>query len=128
MWSNPPVVLYHGTFSDAANNILTGVNLAHSRNFLDFGPGFYTTTNLRQARFWSRLKAERFGQAPVVVRFMVSRDMLAALDVLAFVRGDPLAEDFWSFVYHCRYDSPGRNRWAMGESGQSCGTMLYTDQ
>ena len=69
---------------------------------IDFGRGFYTTTLEHQARSWAWRVAERYGGRPAVVFADVERDALAKLESLAFVRGDFYAEDFWSFVVHCR--------------------------
>jgi hypothetical protein len=45
-----------------------------------------------------------------VVGVDVDRDQLARLDHLAFVRGEPEAEDYWSFVIHCRSGAPDHGR------------------
>jgi hypothetical protein len=58
---------------------------------------------LTQARSWAwQLSVLRPGSAPAVVRFEVSRDSLAKLDTLWFVRGDVGADDYWSLIWHCR--------------------------
>jgi hypothetical protein len=103
-WRNQPVVLYHGTTVGAAEAILAdGVTIEGRRSDRDFGAGFYTTTLQRQARHWAWRRVEQeAGTEPAVVRFEVDRDELARLESLAFVRGDYEAEDFWSFVVHCR--------------------------
>ena len=50
-WTNQNPILYHGTTSAYAVAIVAeGVNLEFTRPLTDFGPGFYTTTNLTQAR------------------------------------------------------------------------------
>lgn len=108
-------VLYHGCLRKDATAMLTRIShtVGHPDN--DFGQGFYTTTLKRQAEDWAYLKHK--GQrlydrglpdfAPVVVRFRVPRARLAALESLAFVRGDFTADEFWSLVQHCRGSTRG---------------------
>jgi hypothetical protein len=83
----------------------------------DFGRGFYTTTLLRQALDWAEIKR---GKAPakskrsrdfmaVVLWFDLPRNRLAELQSLAFGRGDYDAEEYWSFVQHCRSSVPARS-------------------
>lgn len=76
----------------------------------DFGRGFYTTTNFDKARDWSHRQAQRMGGTPAVIRFDVSRNDLAQLDGLYFVRGDANAVDYWSFVQYCRTMGGDHNR------------------
>lgn len=46
--------LYHGTSSEAAAAIrANGIDLSYSRANLDFGKGFYTTTDYAQAQAWA---------------------------------------------------------------------------
>jgi hypothetical protein len=102
-WTNAPVRLYHGTSERDAQAIVAGdVNVA-GRDKTDFGPGFYTTTVERQARTWADRRAKhRARMRPAVVAIDLDREALASLAILAFVRGDFDADDFWSFVAHCR--------------------------
>jgi hypothetical protein len=102
-WTNQHVILYHGTVDANVPLILTGIDVHQSRVRTDFGQGFYTTIVVRQARSWAWHAAQRRpGTLPVVVCFTVHRDALAGLDCLWFVRGSFDADDFWSFVFHCR--------------------------
>ena len=49
--------LYHGTSKKAANNIKKhGVDLSYSRKNLDFGVGFYLTSDKGQAKNWAYRK------------------------------------------------------------------------
>lgn len=83
--------------------IADGVDVSLGQTSTDFGPGFYTTTLERQAQNWAyQLAQARPGETAAVVAVDVDRDGLAWLDTLAFVRGDFYAEDYWSFVVHCR--------------------------
>lgn len=101
--------LWHGTLQSYASDIQTnGVDLARSRYSLDFGRGFYTTTNRNQAEQWARRlhlnlpPADRTVNRPTLLRFSLSRDEVAALESLAFVRSDAAHGEFWAFVHHCR--------------------------
>lgn len=110
---NGPLTLYHGTLRTHARNMQRhGVNPALGRPGTDFGPGFYTTTCLLQARSWAWLLAAQQGGAAsgAVVELLVDRDALAGLDSLAFVRGHYDADDFWSFVFQCRQGAADHGR------------------
>lgn len=101
-WSNPPLSLYHGTSDAAAQRIGQGppsVSVG-SRN-VDFGKGFYTTTNRHQAANWARMRTQRSGGLAVVIEFAADRDALAGLEVLVFVLEDA-STGYWDFVEHCR--------------------------
>jgi hypothetical protein len=111
LWSNQPLILYHGTLDIHVFSILRGVDVSDGRNDTDFGRGFYATTVERQAHSWAlRKAARRSGARPAVVRFVVGRSELAQLDSLWFVRGAFDAEDFWSLVFHCRNGGRGHLR------------------
>ena len=116
VWSNGALILYHGTLLPHAQAIQrSGVNPARGRPGTDFGPGFYTTTLLAQARSWAWLLANT-GSPPrqgAVVELSVNRDDLAPLDTLAFVRGHFSAEDYWSLVFHCRQGATDHGRGAV---------------
>jgi hypothetical protein len=102
-WINQDIVLYHGTLTKYVSAITRGIAVALGKRFTDFGPGFYTTTWLPQAQMWAaEMAATTPGTVPAVVRIEVSREKLALLDTLAFVRGDFHADDFWSLVHYCR--------------------------
>jgi hypothetical protein len=79
---------------------------------VDFGRGFYTTTFERQAFQWAEdayRKKYKYGKPkdpPAVLRFRVDLDDLASLENLAFVRGSPDNDLYWSFVMHCRASTP----------------------
>jgi len=110
LWSNPAIMLFHGTTKNWVTSILGGVNVGRALATADFGRGFYTTTKEAQAWRWARLKAARFNLNPAVVRFTVDRDDLAKLAFMAFVRKDSSATDFWNFVRHCRLGGPNHSR------------------
>lgn len=57
---NLPETIYHGTISIYRNSFEhKGINLKHGFNYVDFGPGFYTTSNREQALTFAQRKAKR---------------------------------------------------------------------
>lgn len=110
-WTNQTVRLYHGTTTAHAASITrSGVRIGLGNPKADFGRGFYTTTIERQARSWAWQLANRRRVSPLVLYADLEREALAGLDSLAFVRGDFDAEDYWSFVTHCRSGADGHSR------------------
>lgn len=123
-WKNDPITLYHGTDDLAAKAITTaqppfshGIDINRCSRLTDFGQGFYTTTNLHQAKNWAnvryRLSIQKPGQPTparaVVLKFDVDRDDLGSLHSMAFVV-EPTqgGGDFWDFVRNCRHGRPHR--------------------
>ncbi len=106
---NTHMVLWHGCVNTHAQGIeANGIDLSRSRNALDFGRGFYTTTDRGQAVRWARRKhanlspVDRKVMRPAILEFHVPLNHLAVLQSLMFVRGDIRHEAFLSFVHHCR--------------------------
>jgi hypothetical protein len=101
-WTNGPREVYHGTDLTSGAAILPvggphAISLAPAGAFSDFGPGFYTTTNLQQARQWANQRVRRLGGAAVacVATFQLDRTALGSLQHLAFVTDD---SDFYDLV------------------------------
>jgi len=113
-WSNQEIVVYHGTVDTFAAVILSGpIRISLGKPNTDFGPGFYTTTLQRQAQMWAaQISATRPGTSPAVIEITIKRKTLAALESLAFVRGDFDADDYWSLVHHCRKGALNHGRTA----------------
>jgi hypothetical protein len=110
-WTNQLLTLYHGTVDVYVQSILGGVNVSRGRPHTDFGRGFYTTSIERQALSWAWQLSQRLpGTLPAVICFDVSRDDLADLECLWFVRGSFDADDFWSLVFHCRTGGGNHSR------------------
>jgi len=110
-WRNGPLTLYHGTVLKHWREISRdGVRVDRGRTGTDFGPGFYTTADRVQAGHWTVALTRRFAEPAVVLWAELDRDLLASLDCLYFVRGHEGAEDFWSFVHHCRRGATTRAR------------------
>jgi hypothetical protein len=103
IWSNPDLILYHGTDKTSALNIIGNkVDISNARANTDFGKGFYTTTNLNQAKVWANIRSQKTNGQTAIVKFTVDRSKLAKLDFLCFVRYKD--EDFWKLIEHCRLD------------------------
>src|SRR5215469_1714721 len=114
-WNNGPVIVYHGCDDTSAKNLSQGsVDLAHCKTFTDFGKGFYTTTNLRQAKNsanarcrMAAAKMRKAGQSsrPImasVVEFTIDRTALSSLASLCFVWENSYPSDYWDLVSWCR--------------------------
>jgi Protein of unknown function (DUF3990) len=113
-WSNDDLTLFHGCtdqslLAQTPTGIAVGVKdhgispFVGSRN-PDFGPGFYTTTWLDQAKSWAnvRLKvvAKRSPNArAIVLRIEMKRNDLADLEALVFTNE---RDSYWPFVRYCR--------------------------
>jgi hypothetical protein len=125
-WSNAPLLLYHGTDSQALSGLRLSkgaalaafaADLKHCRPNTDFGRGFYMTTSERQARNWANLRVHRVisghrrssavGPRAVVLAFSLDRDWLANLDALCFVLPN---RDFFDLVWDCRSGEPPHQR------------------
>ncbi|HWY87466.1 MAG TPA: DUF3990 domain-containing protein [Gemmataceae bacterium] len=109
-WVDQSVLLFHGTLDVHVPDILKAVDLTRCNYLRDFGRGFYTTTNVYQAERWARAEALGTPFGPAVIQFTVSRNALASLDCLFFIRGNANAVDFWSFVQYCRTIPMDHNR------------------
>jgi hypothetical protein len=109
-WIDQDMLLYHGTVDLFVPSILNAVDETRGNPLRDFGRGFYTTTRLDKALDWATVKARRIGGVVAVVEFAVSRGDFSSLECLCFVRGDPQAMDYWSFVQYCRTIRGDHNR------------------
>jgi hypothetical protein len=127
------LIVYHGCDGNSANSIAGGsVDLAHCKTFTDFGKGFYTTTNLRQAKNWANARcrmlaaaakraAKRAGAPPPppptfvasIVRFEIDRAQLSKLEDLCFVWENAYPSDYWELISWCR--TPPQ-RWHYGSN------------
>ena len=111
LWNDQDIELYHGTLDAHVSSILQGVDPTVCNHLRDFGRGFYTTTNRQKAENWANdLALRTAGGTAAVIRFTVERNELALLDCLFFIRGTPVAIDYWSFVQFCRTTATDHNR------------------
>lgn len=83
--------LYHGTNQSSALSIITdGIDLSKSKKFLDFGPGFYMTDNIRKAEKWARRKAyilnkrQMLSEKPCIVTINIDNAMFKSLKCKKF--------------------------------------------
>jgi Protein of unknown function (DUF3990) len=109
MWQNGNLSVYHGCDNLSADDILkNGVDLRKGKPLADFGKGFYTTTNLHQAKNWANARIRRLGQSSpqllaTVIHFRLNRNLLAERYLLCFVtEGSGVSSDYWEFVRFCR--------------------------
>jgi hypothetical protein len=111
-WPKPEIILYHGTLESNVDSICDRISLEFCKPFRDFGRGFYTTTFLQQAHEWANTLAYRYRdkERPAVLQLKASRDLLAELDCLWFVRSEEDHEDYWNFVRHCRTSDTNHGR------------------
>ena len=87
------MIVYHGS-----SEVITKPDIQHSYRNLDFGRGFYVTSNREQAERWARRKADLFGGKAIVNQYYMS-DKTSGLSVKTF--SDDLSE--WiDFVCACR--------------------------
>lgn len=76
--------LYHGS-----NVVVIAPKIMQSRRMLDFGKGFYLTSNFRQASNWAKIKAERAGVGKALVSvYEVDDNILRQLLILRFRSAD----------------------------------------
>ena len=86
-----PMILYHGSNVTVERPMLVPQN-----RFLDFGYGFYTTTNLAQAESFARKVVIRRGGTPTVNVYELPEDSdLSALSIREFSSPD---KDWLDFV------------------------------
>ena len=87
------MIVYHGS-----NQVIKTPDISFSKNYLDFGKGFYITTFKKQAEKWAARKASRYGGEPVVNEYELL-DNLSSFSVLRF---DDENEKWLDFVCSCR--------------------------
>jgi hypothetical protein len=108
------MVLYHGCSSQSlfpehqGGIVVTGGphNIIHTVGGArpDFGPGFYTTTWLHQAKNWANLRVLKLqvrypGVKAVVLSMCVERNRFANLQSLVFPSD---RDNYYPFVAYCR--------------------------
>ncbi|PJN61864.1 tRNA3(Ser)-specific nuclease WapA precursor [Paenibacillus sp. GM1FR] len=70
--NNDQIILYHATSTEYIDSILNDVTVKSRKTRLDFGQGFYMTTNSIQAENWVQ---KRFKGNGVVMAFAVDKDV-----------------------------------------------------
>jgi Protein of unknown function (DUF3990) len=113
-WQNDDLILFHGCtnvslYPQNPSGIRVG-SLPHGIDYRagakrpDFGPGFYATTWLHQAKNWANLRVRKESRkhhnvVAIVLRLAMKRNDLADLEDVVFLtdRGD-----YFPFVGYCR--------------------------
>ena len=87
--------VYHGSTRE-----IRQPDTAHSKRFLDFGPGFYVTTFRSQAERWARRKCDRVREAasPILNMYELDEDF-SGFEILHF---DGAEAKWLDFVCDCR--------------------------
>lgn len=88
--------LKHGSIE-----IVKSPDLAHSRKYLDFGKGFYTTTNGEMAKRWATIKMEREYSNEGYVNFYENKEFPPEFKVKHFTSMD---EEWLDFIINNRND------------------------
>lgn len=87
------MILYHGSYIQ-----ITKPDLAHSRQNVDFGTGFYTTPLREQAAKWCE-KFKRRGKEGIISVYSFNPGNEVDLKILQF---DTYSEDWLDFILKCR--------------------------
>lgn len=90
------MIVYHGSIVE-----IKSPDTAHSKNYLDFGKGFYVTSYREQAERWAVRKALRSGNGKPVLNAYELNEDYSGYKVLSF--RDPEDDEAWlDFVCACR--------------------------
>lgn len=98
------MIVYHGT-----NQIIKKPNISHSKNYLDFGKGFYLTTFRAQAEKWALRKASRLGGKPVINVYELAKNV----DDYKICKFETENEIWLDFVCNCRQGGEIYNQFDM---------------
>lgn len=103
----PIRILYHATTLDQLDNLLAGIDPRYTvrkRKRLDFGTGFYTTTNLSQARDFAFDKMDMRDSPAVYLQFHLPPGFWSDLTGIEFSLTEPPAR--WKlFVKSHRFEN-----------------------
>lgn len=87
------MIVYHGSSLEVKNP-----NIIYSKDYLDFGKGFYVTTYKKQAEQWALRKGIRQSKDAVVNEYILLDDM-SNYSILSFENEN---EKWLDFVCECR--------------------------
>ena len=87
------MILYHGSYIEVSEP-----NLSYSRNNLDFGKGFYTTTIHEQAKKWCE-RFKRNNKKGIVSCYTLDADAYNSLKIKIF---SSYNEEWIDFILACR--------------------------
>ena len=97
------MIVYYGSAFEVRSP-----NISFSKNYLDFGKGFYTTAFKSQAEKWALRKADRTKNGIATVNMYELAEDLTAYKVLRFESED---EAWLDFVCDCRKGSDIYNQY-----------------
>ena len=90
------MIVYHGGIIE-----IKKPDIEHSKQYLDFGKGFYTTSFKEQAERWAVRKSMRLENGRPIVNVYDFRESFDGLNVFKF--RDPEDDESWlDFVCDCR--------------------------
>ena len=97
------MILYHGS------NVVVGhPQLLPNRRALDFGSGFYTTSDFEQAKKWAEVTAKRRETGTAIVSvYEIDDDAFTQLEILRF---NHASQDWLDFVTRNRQSIPLENQ------------------
>lgn len=85
------IKLYHGTNESSALSIVNdGIDLSKSKKYLDFGPGFYMTDDIKKAEIWACRKTDILNRRkslqenPYIVTLYIDDEALCSLNLKKF--------------------------------------------
>lgn len=87
------MIVYHGS-----NKIIHQPDISFSKNYLDFGKGFYVTTFKNQAEKWAKRKVSRYGGNAIVNEYELC-EAFCHFNILKFEQEN---EKWLDFVFNCR--------------------------
>ncbi|MCL2426788.1 MAG: DUF3990 domain-containing protein [Oscillospiraceae bacterium] len=90
------MIIYHGS-----NVVVEQPKILQSERMLDFGTGFYTTSNKEQAVRWSEIVCER-REPKIPVLSVYEFDFEAAKRELVIIRFDEPSDEWFDFVCNNR--------------------------
>lgn len=104
----PIRIVYHATTVDQVESLMAGINPRYTvrkRKKLDYGPGFYTTTNLHQAREYAFFKSDMRKSDAVYLQFKLPPGFWADLKGIEFLFTDPPQARWKAFIKGHRFEN-----------------------
>lgn len=92
------MIIYHGSTEP-----ITEPRILRNQRALDFGNGFYTTTNIEQAEQWARKVAERKNENRRIISIYEFDENIAERELTVLKFSEP-GREWLKFVCDCRND------------------------
>lgn len=99
-----PDIVYHGTSEQNRISLENGIDLEYSKNYLDFGKGFYTTSNHQQAVDFAFRRAEFSNGNPIIISYNINKELFEQLTINCLIFDSP-NEKWYEFIYNNRVKS-----------------------